>query len=115
MGVNVKNIFSDLPRNIAEEVFEELVATESCRIERIISQGQRSSPDFWYDQEMNEWVLVLAGRARVQFQEDNAMLDLNEGDYLLIPAHCKHRVEWTDPNQDTIWLAVFFAPEAVQR
>ncbi|MFZ5519320.1 MAG: cupin domain-containing protein [Candidatus Zhuqueibacterota bacterium] len=108
MGVNIKNMFSDLPRNVAEEIFEELVATESCRIERIISHGQSSPEGFWYDQEQNEWVLVLKGRARLQFEQDDAMIDLNVGDSILIPAHCRHRVEWTDPDQDTIWLAVFY-------
>ncbi len=102
-----KNIYSNLPKNIPIEIFEVIAKSEGCKIERIISRGQKSPENFWYDQTENEWVLVLKGRARLQFEQKDEFVELNEGDYINIPAHCKHRVDWTDPNQETIWLAVF--------
>lgn len=88
------------------EVFETLAAGPHCRIERIISEGHTSPAHEWYDQEQSEWVLVLQGAARLEF-EDRA-LELAPGDYVNIPARCKHRVAWTTPSQRTIWLAVFY-------
>jgi cupin 2 domain-containing protein len=77
------------------------------RIVRIISRGHCSPPDFWYDQEENEWVSVLAGRARLEVQE-RGTVELGPGDHLLLTAHLRHRVLWTDPDVDTIWIAVFY-------
>jgi len=84
------------------------VDRNALRIERIVSRGHSSPPGFWYDQEDNEWVLVLTGRARLRFAADEGLIELGVGDCYEIAAHRKHRVEWTDPDQDTIWLAVFF-------
>lgn len=103
-----KNIYSNLPENIPVEIFEVLAKSDHCKVERIISRGQKSPENFWYDQDENEWVLVLKGRARLRFEQNEELVELNEGEYLNIPAHCKHHVEWTDPNQETIWLAVFY-------
>lgn len=77
------------------------------RIERIVSRGHRSPDDFWYDQDELEWVLLVSGRARLQLEGQTDLIELTAGDYLEIPAHLKHRLQWTDPNQDTVWLAVF--------
>ncbi|MBF0255386.1 MAG: cupin domain-containing protein [Gammaproteobacteria bacterium] len=105
------NVFQSLPDASQAEQFESLLSRPDCRIERILSQGQCSAEGFWYDQAEDEWVLLLKGRARLEFAEPladgNHLLELAEGDYLLIPAHCRHRVAWTDPDQPTIWLAVF--------
>ena len=77
------------------------------RVERIVSRGHASPPDSWYDQEEHEWVVVLAGEARLQF-DDGASLEMKPGNYVLIPAHRRHRVEWTTPQMDTVWLAVSY-------
>lgn len=94
--------------NPAAEVSQMLVEASSVRIERIVSRGQSSPDGFWYDQEWDEWVLLLAGAARLHFEGAVDELDLVPGDYVWIPAHRRHRVSWTDPHQDCIWLAVHF-------
>lgn len=101
------NLFDALPDTTAAEQFEDLVRAGPVRIERIVSQGQQSPAEGWYDQDENEWILVVQGAARLCFA-DGRELRLRPGDHLLIPAHDHHRVSWTDPQQPTIWLAVFF-------
>lgn len=86
-----------------------LVRTPQVRIERIVSHGQSSPDGFWYDQTEAEWVVVLSGAARLLLEGESAPLHLSAGDHLLIPAHTRHRVEWTTPDEPTVWLAVFFA------
>lgn len=104
-----KNIFLHLPAaDQEEEFFEQLVGSGDVRIERIASLGHTSPEDFWYDQEHNEWVLVLQGQARLLFEEGREIVDLAPGDWLNIPAHARHRVVWTDPGERTIWLAVHY-------
>lgn len=103
-----KNIFSKTPQNLEkEEFFELLIKNDTVMIEKIISKGQKSPGSDWYDQEKNEWVMVLRGKAVLSF-EDQASVQLNEGDFINIPAHKKHRVAWTDPDNETIWLAVHY-------
>jgi len=102
------NFFSGTPRDMSDEVFDTILASDGCEIERIISRGHRSPPDYWYDQERNEWVMVLKGSAALKFKKSKKIVEMIPGDYVLIPAHCKHRVEWTDPEVETIWLAVHF-------
>ena len=106
--MSVDSIFSGVPQQLPNEVFEDIVKTKTCRIERIISQGQCSPEDFWYDQEQNEWVMLLAGRAALRLEGTDGLVELGPGDYLNIPAHKKHRVEWTDRDETTIWLAVHY-------
>jgi cupin 2 domain-containing protein len=103
--ITVKNLFTGIPREMQGEVFGEILRTEAFRIERIVSRGQASPPGFWYDQGTDEWVLLVSGSATLGF-EDGRRIDLKPGDYLLIPSHFRHRVERTDPGQETIWLAV---------
>ncbi|MHB8801619.1 MAG: cupin domain-containing protein, partial [Rhodocyclaceae bacterium] len=79
------------------------------RIERIVSTGQASPEGFWYDQPRDEWVLLLSGSAGLRFADEADVRELRPGDWLLIPAGCKHRVEWTDAAQPSVWLAVHFA------
>lgn len=105
--MSIKNFFSNIPDKLPDEIIETVFKSDSIRIERIISQGQCSPENFWYNQPENEWVIVLEGKAMIKF-EDQSIATLHRGDYLHIPAFKKHRVEWTDPNQLTIWLAVFF-------
>jgi cupin 2 domain-containing protein len=102
------NIFEHVLRDAADEEFTELVAAEGVRIERIVSTGQASPPGFWYDQEWSEWVLVLSGSAGLLFEGEPTPRELKRGDYLLIPAGRRHRVEWTDATEPTIWLAVHY-------
>lgn len=104
----MKNLLINLPRWIAEEAVEPLAGNRHTRIERIISTGHRSPPDFWYDQCENEWVTVIAGSGEVVF-ESGEKFRMNPGDHLFIPAHTRHRVEWTSPEEPTVWIAVFFA------
>ena len=101
------NIFELAHETFDAEIFEDLVRSGHVRIERILSNGQVSPESGWYDQEENEWVVVLQGGARLAF-EDGAEVALEAGGYVDIPAHRKHRVVWTDPDLVTVWLAVFY-------
>ncbi|UCB56083.1 MAG: cupin domain-containing protein [Thiotrichales bacterium] len=101
------NIYTPVPTDLDEEVFELLTEHQNVRIERIISSGHKSPENHWYDQEQNEWVLVLKGEACIGFEND-VDLNLGEGDHINIPAHTKHRVVSTSLETETIWLAVFY-------
>lgn len=101
------NIFESIPTNIQTEVFENIVDSSNVKIERIISKGHASTPTEWLDEQANEWVIVLQGEAILLF--DNASsVTLKTGDYINIPAHTKHKVEWTTPDTETIWLAIHY-------
>lgn len=93
-----------------DEVFEELLCGSRFRVERIISTGQITPAGTWYDQENDEWVLLVSGAARLRFENEDSEVALRPGDFVNIPAHCRHRVEWTDPQQTTIWLALHYTP-----
>jgi cupin 2 domain-containing protein len=108
--ISVQNMFAAIPPGTAGEFAEDLLRRRALRIERIVSRGQVSPPDFWYDQEDDEWILLLAGSAALRFA-DGGLVALKPGDHLLIPRHCRHRVERTDPEGETHWLAVHFAAE----
>lgn len=105
--MNPKNILDSLPTDLTSEVFEDIVRSSQVRIERIVSKGHTSPESGWYDQDENEWVMVIEGRATLEF-EDGSTCDLAAGDYVNIPAHVKHKVIWTDPDRPTVWLAVFY-------
>jgi cupin 2 domain-containing protein len=100
------NLFAGIPPRLTHEEITTLLASPRLRIERIVSRGQASPPGFWYDQPQAEWVIVLAGRAELKFDDAAATTRMEPGDWLHIAAHRRHRVEWTDPTQATIWLAV---------
>ncbi len=102
------NLFADLPQSLQEELIENIAVSKNIRIERIVSTGQASPPGFWYDQTEHEWVVVLQGEAELEFEDQAEHQRLKTGDYVLIPAHRKHRVAWTSPGEPTVWLAVFF-------
>jgi cupin 2 domain-containing protein len=106
-----ENIFSGIPSKISEEMFTTLRQTKGVRIERIVSEGQRSPEEFWYDQDEDEWVVVLEGRAAVEFEGEPEPVELERGAYLNIPAHRRHRVAWTSPNEKTVWLAIHYSNE----
>jgi cupin 2 domain-containing protein len=101
------NIFSQIPADLKEEIFEEIISNNSLKIERIVSKGQITPEGKWYDQEGNEWVILLSGEALLEF-ENSESVRLQEGDYINIDAHVKHRVSWTKPNAETIWLAIHY-------
>ena len=107
MNILHKNLFDNLPQKQKDEIFEEILSTDNLRVERIISDGQKSPDNFWYDQDENEFVVLLQGSAVVEF-EDNDAVHLKAGDYLYLPAKMKHRVKATDDKIKTVWLAVFF-------
>jgi len=103
------NFFSAIPENLPEELTTFLQAGEGARIERIVSHGHQSPEGFWYDQPTGEWVIVLKGAARLEFED--RIVEMGPGDYLNIPAHKKHRVAWTTPDEPTIWLAEHYGGE----
>lgn len=103
---NKGNLFAALPAVLADEQTTILARLPGARIERIVSTGQASPPGFWYDQNWAEWVILLSGSAGLLFEGDDVPRALGPGDYLEIPPHVRHRVEWTDAEQATVWLAV---------
>ena len=103
----MNNIFEAIPADLPEELFEPLVDNSAVRIERIVSRGHTSPPSGWHDQAQNEWVIVLKGQAVVAFEQGESVT-LKAGDFLAIPAHSRHRVEWTPQDVDTVWLAVHY-------
>lgn len=109
MSVSGGNLFSAIRADAPDEEIRELLTLPGTRIERIVSTGQSSPESFWYDQDFAEWVVLLVGAARVSIEGEDAPRLLGAGDYLFIPAHTKHRVDWTDPADATIWLAIHLA------
>ena len=105
------NLFDDIPKTLPDELFTDLLVHSNVRIERIVSKGHASAPDAWYDQDDGEWVIVLQGAARLEIA-DKGEVSLGVGDHIFLPAHCRHRVAWTDPDETTIWLAVFIGAES---
>ena len=103
----MNNLFTPLPEKGAGEVFEQILNAGPVRIERIVSRGHTSPSNGWYDQDEDEWVVVLMGSGKILYEDGREFL-LGAGDYLHIEAHRKHRVSWTDPVAATLWLAVFF-------
>lgn len=101
------NIYHFIPQSLERELFQDIVKADDIRIERIISQGHSSPDHGWYDQDENEWVIVLQGSGTLIF-EDGSSATLQKGDYINIPAHKRHKVSWTDPDNITVWLAVSY-------
>ena len=109
------NLFADLSARLPDEIVTILLKAADVRIERIVSHGHASPDGFWYDQDQHEWVLVLAGAARLRFEDE--ALEMKPGNFINIPAYRKHRVEWTTPDEPTVWLAVHYnvVPEVTSR
>ncbi|ELV8761713.1 cupin domain-containing protein [Vibrio fluvialis] len=101
------NLFETIPAELINEQFTDLLRHHHVRIERILSKGHTSPESGWYDQDEHEWVLVLQGCGTVEF-DNGESTTLNVGDYLNIPAHTRHKVCYTSPDQVTLWLAVFY-------
>ena len=100
------NLFVDLPSHLPDELFTILLEAANVRIERIVSHGHTSPEGFWFDQDQHEWVLLLKGAAKLRFED--GIIEMRPGDIVNIPAHKKHRVEWTTPDDPTVWLAVHY-------
>jgi len=103
------NIFSEIPELVNDEIFETLLKTDHVKLERIVSTGQTTPPGEWYDQETNEWVILLKGSAGLLLEGAGEMIVLHPGDYIHILAHQRHRVEWTDRDQKSVWLALHYS------
>jgi cupin 2 domain-containing protein len=104
--MKAENLFDGIPAELTEELFTTIHRDGGLRIERIVSQGQSSPEGFWYDQDENEWIILVEGSAAVQFEGEAEPVKLQRGSYLNIPARSRHRVAWTDPTQKTVWLAI---------
>ena len=108
MTITKKGFFADIPADLKDELIETILQASGFRIERIVSQGHRSKEGFWYDQSENEWLILLKGSATIRFENQSQLIKINPGDYMHIEKHVRHRVEWTDPEQETIWLAFHY-------
>lgn len=106
--MNRRNLFADVPEALAEEQFLELVAGPGVSIERIVSTGQSTTGDHWFEQDWTEWVVVLRGAARLRFEDEPADRELGPGDWVEIAPGRRHRVAWTSPDEPTVWLAVHY-------
>ena len=101
------NIFNQIPKDLKDELFEDIIKTDHLKIERIVSYGHTSPRTGWHESKENEWVIVLKGEAILSFEGSKDM-KLNAGDYLNITAFAKHKVSWTLPNVETVWLAIHY-------
>lgn len=110
MQIVQDSLFAALHPTATGEQVGRLLTTPGVRIERIVSAGQASPPGFWFNQEWDEFVLLMAGSAGLSIEGEAVARSLRPGDYLVIPAHVRHRVEWTSPSGPTIWLAVHCCP-----
>ncbi|MCF6441388.1 cupin domain-containing protein [Pseudoalteromonas luteoviolacea] len=103
-----KSVFDAMPQDLSDEFFELIAGNDDVKIERIISRGHTSPETGWYDQAQHEWVIVLQGEGEITFA-DGRIIKLGVGEHINIPAHCKHKVSWTKPDEETVWLAVFYS------
>lgn len=103
---SVSNLFDDLPQHLPDELSQTLLEAANVRIERIISHGHASPAEFWYDQDQHEFVVLLTGAARLTIEDET--VEMKPGSVIDIPAHRRHRVEWTTPDEPTIWLAIHY-------
>lgn len=102
----MKNIFAQIPDQVPKEIFTALFTNPHVRIERIVSKGHTSQSDEWFDQDWDEWLILLQGRAILKYENSGQEVDMIPGSFILIPARTKHRVTFTQPEMPTIWLAV---------
>lgn len=104
----MKNLFTEIPDKLPSELLETLVKTDAVQVQRIVSRGHTTAESTWYDQDTNEFVVLLTGAARLEFM-DGRSTNLDPGDWLQISAHEKHRVAWTAEDEESVWLAVHYA------
>jgi cupin 2 domain-containing protein len=106
------NLLADLPVDLPEEQFDPLLDRDGLTLARIVSTGQSTPNGDWYDQERDEWVLVMKGRAGLRFEDEDSVREMGPGDHVMIPAHARHRVEWTSETEPTVWLVLHVAHPA---
>ena len=104
--MKTKNLFTEAPFNPDSEYLDKILEKPGVKLERIVSHGHRTPDDKWYDQSVDEWVVLLSGAATLQFEDNDQLIEMKPGDHLCIPANCRHRVEWTEENQESVWLAL---------
>jgi cupin 2 domain-containing protein len=104
--LNPYNIFQNIPDIQEDEIFETILQNKNLKLERIISSGQITPHGKWYDQDFDEWVILLSGKAVLSFESPKDKITLLPGDYIFIESHKKHRIEYTDIKQKTLWLAL---------
>ena len=105
-AIRPANVFTRAPGSLPEELVERLLEARDLTLERIVSRGHRTPPGKWYDQDRDEWVLLVEGSAVLRIEGTPRVVTLGPGDHLLLPAHARHRVEWTPPDRDTVWVAL---------
>ncbi|MCH9651037.1 MAG: cupin domain-containing protein [Deltaproteobacteria bacterium] len=110
--MKLDNLFENIPAAGPEELFEDLLQGQAFRIERIVSQGHSTPEGSWYDQDQPEWVLLVKGEASLHIEGQESRIHLQPGDYLNLPAHCRHRVVSTARDQITVWLAIHYRASA---
>ena len=108
MSIEKESIFSGIPLSARSEFVERIAWRKGVRIERIVSKGHSSAAGYWYDQAETEWVLLVKGAARIRFEADDSVVEMKAGDHITIPPRARHRVDWTSPDEETIWVAVFY-------
>ena len=108
------NTFKNIPSDLTNEVFETLVQSSHCKIKRIISLGQVTPKNEYYEQNEDEFVIVLQGAATLLFLDTQKTMEMKSGDYVFIPAGVKHRVQWCDTKVQTIWLAIYISSTNVE-
>lgn len=108
IGKKYGNLFEGITGQAPKEIFGTLLETEGFRLERIVSEGQSTPKGEWLEQDQDEWVVLFSGAATLYFAQEINEFNMKPGDYVHIPAHCKHRVEWTDPNTKNVWLALHY-------
>jgi cupin 2 domain-containing protein len=108
MPMKKENIFQNIPASLRSEFVQRLAGMKGVRIERIVSRGHSSPTGYWYDQAETEWVMLVKGAARIRFEADDSVVEMTAGDHITIAPRARHRVEWTKPDEETIWLAVFY-------
>lgn len=106
------NLFTDIPSHLPDELVQILWQMPHVTLERIVSRGHATPPGQWYDQDTDEWVVLLQGSAGLRIEGREREVDLKPGDYVLLPARARHRVEWTAAGEATVWLAVHAMPQA---
>jgi len=104
--MKLNNIFAEIPDELDNELMDVLQQSDNIKIQRIVSKGQVSPETGWYDQQQNEWVIVIKGEAIITFEQTEVAMQA--GSYINIPAHTKHKVSWTHPDLETIWLVVYY-------
>lgn len=109
--MDTANIYSQIPNEFSKELFEEIIQGGKFKLQRIVSKGHTTPESKWYDQDADEWVILLKGSASIAFEGQKKSVSLKPGDHIKLPAHTKHRVERTDSNSETIWLALHYEPE----